>query len=305
MPFRRLFAGLAVLTAAVLVVFVYGMRARAQDTAPGRPDGPRVRTHGHDEAAPGPRTRELSVLAGRGAEIGASVRDLEPAEVEKQKVSGVFVEDVRPDSAAEKAGLKRSDVVVEFDGERVRSARQFSRLVQETPPGRSVRATVMRDGKRTDLQVTPTEGRSAMFRLEGDGLDEHVRGSLGDMRGFLDRMPPMTFDFDLPGFSPRGRLGVTVHELTDQLAGYFGVREGLLVAAVTDDSPAARGGIRAGDVITSVNTHPVRSHEDLVRELAEVHNGETTIGIVREKKEITAKVTLESPRRLSRTARPA
>src|SRR5689334_25424425 len=79
------------------------------------------------------RFQDLMVLAGRGAEIGVQVTD--------GKDGGVLVEEVQPESPAEKAGLKRSDVLVEFDGERVRSTRQFGRLVQETPPGRTVKAT--------------------------------------------------------------------------------------------------------------------------------------------------------------------
>ena len=73
--------------------------------------------------------------------------------------AGVVVEEVQPDSAAEKAGLKHSDVIVEFDGEHVRSARQFTRLVQETASGRTVKATVMRDGQKKELQITPGKGR--------------------------------------------------------------------------------------------------------------------------------------------------
>jgi S1-C subfamily serine protease len=46
---------------------------------------------------------------------------------------------VEADSAAAKGGVKAGDVVVEFDGERVRSARQLTRLVQETPAGRAVK----------------------------------------------------------------------------------------------------------------------------------------------------------------------
>src|SRR5215218_6158897 len=66
------------------------------------------------------RAHDLLVLGGRGAEIGVSIAD--------GAREGVVVEEVRPDSPAEKAGLKRSDLIVEFDGEHLRSARQFSRL---------------------------------------------------------------------------------------------------------------------------------------------------------------------------------
>ncbi len=63
-----------------------------------------------------------------------------------------------PGSAAEKAGIKKGDVIAEFDGERVRGVRHLTRLVTETPDGRTVKAAVMREGKRVDLSVTPDSG---------------------------------------------------------------------------------------------------------------------------------------------------
>ena len=65
------------------------------------------------------RTARLMMLAGRGAEIGVRIAD--------GPTDGVVIEEVQPDSPAEKAGLKQADVIVEFDGEHVRGARQFGR----------------------------------------------------------------------------------------------------------------------------------------------------------------------------------
>src|SRR5690242_14672863 len=125
--------------AAVGAVAILGVRVAAQPP----PDAPR-------DGQP----RDFMVLAGRGAEIGVQVTE--------SKEAGVFVEEVRPDSPAEKAGVKRADIFVTFDGERVRSVRQFTRLVQETPPGRSVKATVVRDGQQRNLEITPREGRGGL-----------------------------------------------------------------------------------------------------------------------------------------------
>src|SRR5947208_3443552 len=83
-------------------------------------------------------------------EIGASVRTAEPDEPRR----GVVVDEVVRDGPADTAGVRRSDVVVEFDGERVHSARQFSRLVQEAVPGRAVIVTIVRDGQKMDVQMT-------------------------------------------------------------------------------------------------------------------------------------------------------
>jgi membrane-associated protease RseP (regulator of RpoE activity) len=129
------------------------------------------------------------------------------------------IDDVSTDSPADKAGLKRSDVIVEFDGERVRSARQFARLVQETPSGRTVKVTITREGQRRDVQVTPDDRRGDVM-VSGDFVGDYMRDLGRDFGRLGDHMPPFNFnfDFDTP-FTSNRRLGVTTEELTGQLAG--------------------------------------------------------------------------------------
>jgi serine protease Do len=264
--------------------------------------------HGQRDDGPERHARGLTVLAGRGAAIGVSVRDVRPAEAGGERTAaGVLVDEVRPDSPAEKAGLKRGDIIVEFDGERVRSARQFSRVVQETPAGRPVKATVVRDGRRSEIEIVPAGGgdRFGDMAIYGD-FEDYMR-DLGREFGHLgDRQSPFdfNFDFDVPGVSAR-RLGVTVEELTGQLAVYFGAKDGLLVTSVAEGSSGERAGLKAGDVITSVNGSPVRSRQDLLRSLRDLpDDNEVTLGIVRDKKETSVKTKVEAPRRTPR-GRPA
>ena len=242
------------------------------------------------------RARELTVLEGRGGEIGVRVSDA--------KSGGVEVTSVQPDSAAARAGLKAGDVILQFDGERVRSSRQFVRLVQETPPGRTVSATVSRDGRRQDLQIATPESRSSAMVIDGDFLRGHI-GDL-DQLEHLDRLRdlPFSFDFNLPMIAGGSRLGVTVTELTRQLAEHLGARGGVLVTSVTDGSPASVAGIQAGDVITSVNGADVESRDDLMRGLRQSDAEDVTIGIVRDKRSMSVKAKLESLRRTMR-GRPA
>ena len=226
------------------------------------------------------------ILDGRGSELGIRIND---------EKDGVKVEEIQPNGPAEKAGMKSGDIIVAFDGEKVRSGRQLVRLVQETPPGRTVTARVRRDGSEKDLQVTPDEGRG--FR--------DLNGRLGDLSDRLsnfnfERMRPFNFDFNLPDVMSGRRLGVSVEELTDQLAKYFGAPDGVLVTAVTDGSAAAKAGLKAGDVITSIDGHRVTSREDLVRDLRDGTSDDVTIGIVRDKKETTAKANVPLPRRSNR-----
>ena len=262
-------------------------------------------------------------LDGRGSQLGVMVSDVDDA-----ARPGVRIDAVHEGSAAAKAGAREGDLVVDFDGERVRSARQLTRLVQESPAGRAVTMTVLRNGATQRLDVTPSEEPTAFTWNDRDG---DPRGELRDdierevRRGLRGReMTPPAFDFRFdraPGLLPtpalptfpfvagRGRLGVQVQSLGDQLAAYFGVASGgVLVSNVTKGSAAEKAGLKAGDVITTVNGTAVRDADALVGELADVKDGaEVSLGLVRDKKATTVKATLEAPQssRARRSTRPA
>jgi serine protease Do len=281
-------------------VSLVGLAALALTFAPAAlgPFAGRAHAQGNTQDRPERRGRAMTVLAGRGSGIGVQISD--------RSEGGVVIDDVVEQSPAEKAGLKRSDVILEFDGERVRSARQFARLVQETPSGRSVKVTIAREGQRRDVQVTPDERRGDVM-VSGDIMGDYFRDfDFGrDFQHFGDRMPPFNFNFDFaPLLGSSRRLGVTTEELTGQLADYFGAKDGVLVSSVADNSAAARAGIKAGDVITSINGSRVGSREDLLRGLRDASSDDVQIGIVRDKKESSVTAKIESPQRRTPRGRP-
>lgn len=248
---------------------------------------------------PVPPAIDFGLLWGSGGQLGVSVRDTRSDELAGARLAqpgGVVVQEVREGSAGAKAGIKAGDIVVEFDGERVRGARHFSRLVRETPADRAVKATIVRDGARQTLDVTP-ESADRISRAIPDFRREFERGM---------RALPRDFDFDLQlprpdVFNPRGRLGVALAPLTDQLASYFGVKEGALVSAVEPDSSADRAGLKAGDVITAVAGRAISGPGDVTARIRESTPGSPLeITIVRDKKEMTMKATLPERRQLTR-----
>ena len=250
--------------------------------------------------APAPDARVL-MLDGRGSTIGVRITDAEK--------EGVRVEEVTEGSPAQKAGIRPGDIVVEFDGERVRSARQLSRLVQETPEGRTVRATVLRGGSRQTLEVTPDSGTHARGEvlLHMPDIGRHIeRGLRALPRGFA-------FDFDVDPeagihIRPRGRLGAQLMPLTEQLAEYFGAKEGVLVSSVDRDSAAAKAGLKAGDVIVAVNGRKVTSAGDIGEEIRGADEGkQVELRVLRDRKEITLKAQVPERRReeTRRFVRPA
>ena len=244
------------------------------------------------------RRGDVFMLDSRGAQLGVRVSDVDV----KDAASGVRIDEVNQDSPAEKAGLREGDVVVEYDGERVRSARQFTRLVQETPDGRTVKIAVLRNGQKQTVDATPEEGRNAWnFQIDGDQIRREIERGLRDFpREFdfrFDDRGPRRFEYRLPErvmpfMGSRGRLGVSVQSLTPELEEYFGAKNGgVLVSSVAQDSAAAKAGIKAGDVITSINGNRVSDTGDLMREL-DGATGELTIVVMRDKQELTLKATL-------------
>ena len=249
-----------------------------------------------------PRAAQVFTMFG-GSRIGVSISDIEAEDVKGKANTGVVIDDVEEDSPAAKAGLKKGDIVVEFDGERVRSVRQFTRLVSETPPGRTVAAAVLRDGQRVSVSVTPRD--SDNFRLDTDrwmGVRPPVVA-----RPSVPPPPPTPMPQVLENFMWRSgnRLGITIDELSPQLAEYFGAKDGVLVSSVEANSAAAKSGVKAGDVITSVNGSSVESGSELRRRLSSLDPGEEfSLGIVRDKRSMTLKGKVESSpdrRRVSRT----
>jgi len=251
------------------------------------------------------RDRRVAMLDGRGSSIGASVSD--------RDAGGILIEDVDDDSPAAKAGIRAGDAIVEFDGERVRSARHFARLVQETANGRSVKATLVRDGSRQTVDVTPEH---AAARFSGNFVLPHIAGDVErELERGLRALPrDFAFDFnwdaDVPDVAvwPRHSIGARLSPLTDQLAEYFGAKDGVLVSSVEPESVAAKAGLKAGDVITSVNGRTVDAPRDVTQELRSGEAGkDVEVAILRDKKSLTLKAQLPARTRPAgrRPARPA
>ena len=260
---------------------------------------PAAITHGQSRDSDKTVFRTFDVV--RGSRLGLTVQDIEESD-RKDVKAGVVVENVDAEGPAEKAGIKTGDAIVEFDGERVRSVRQFQRLVQESAAGRSVSAVLSRGGQRVTVNVTPEawSGDAFGFRLlESPTI---VRPAVPPTPPAAPRTPrpatppaPPAFDWfsgdgPLTIISGRGRLGITTEQIGRQLAEYFGVKDGALVTSVQDDSAAAKAGIKAGDVITNINGSKVYEPSDVSRAINRLEDGaEFTVEVVRDHKTLTLK----------------
>ncbi|MHB8542309.1 MAG: PDZ domain-containing protein [Candidatus Acidiferrales bacterium] len=219
--------------------------------------------------------------------LGVEISEVTPEKVKELKLprlAGVIVSEVLLDSPSTKAGLETNDVILEYDGQPVEGVVQFRRLVRETPPGRSVDVEVDRKGHEQKLTVqVGNRARS---------IDSGLR----------EVLPSRNFDFKFnmpeifPGMTPT--LGVEAEDVTGQLGTYFHVPggEGVLIRDVSADSPAAKAGLKAGDVITRVDGKQVKTVGDLREHLREKRDQKSaSLTIIRQGSQMAVTVTLEAP----------
>ena len=238
--------------------------------------------------------QEAPVVATRmgGGYIGVYLEEVDGEAVSRLGLPaerGALITRVAEDSPAAEAGLLANDVIVGFNGQSVESIRALGRLVRETPAGRSVELDVIRDGRNRQLSVEIGERPGRVFIGPDIAGDWDVRvapghGGHGEHRVFA--------------FGGRGRLGVQLQPLGDQLAEYFGVSGGALIASVREDSPAAAAGLQAGDVITGIGDTEVEDPGDAARAIHEAEEGSLTITVVRDGS--ARSFTVDLPERHSR-----
>jgi serine protease Do len=243
------------------------------------------------EAQPGPpeppRTEIVRVATGAGASfLGVNLAEIDADRARKLNLSeatGVEITRVEDDSPAARAGLKVGDVVLEYNGEKVEGMEQFARLVRETPVGREVKLLITRGGAQQTL-TAKIGSRPAPFGLALPRVEA----------------PPMPAFPDMPRSIMMWRatlLGIEGESLHGQLADYFGVKRGVLVRSVMQDTPAAKAGVKAGDVITKVDDSSVGSPSEITTILRRVRGHKSVpVVLTRDHKEMTLNIEVDENR---------
>ena len=252
-----------------------------------------------------PFDQNFSIFIDGGGFLGVYAENISRENMSRyhvNQVRGVGVTQVIKDSPAEKAGLRKDDVILRLDGENVSSVRKLNRLVSEMAPDQTVRVAISRGG--SEQEVTATIGKRNTPSFAGDllpggskiwkweGTNPKVFKWEGPLSGDRSDLFENNGDFAF-SLSNSRRIGVSTMQLTKQLADYFGIAggKGVLVTSVTDDGPAAKAGVRAGDVITAVDGEAVDSPGDISRVVNRKKDGDITLTIIRNKSQQTIRVT--------------
>ena len=239
-------------------------------------------------------------FVGSGGWLGVGASEVSSAKAKALKLPeerGAVLGRIVPDSPAAKAGLKENDVALEINSQRVEGAEQFRRMIHEIPSGRTATLTVWRDGRTQTIKVTLGRPDSSKLKVLSQmpksfsfSMPElHV---MPDLSG-LDHL--QTFTMVSPGHP---LLGIDAESLRGDFGQFFGAPdgEGVLVREVFTGSPAAIAGLKAGDVITSVDGDHVRSATELREKLLTKKEGKAIqLGVLRNKSEIS--VSVELPQR--------
>ncbi|MGQ9570996.1 MAG: DegQ family serine endoprotease [Thermodesulfovibrionales bacterium] len=189
--------------------------------------------------------------------LGVTIQELTPELSQKfglQKTAGALVSDVAKGSPAERAGITRGDIILEFNGREVKDVGNLRNMVAQSRVGSEVSIKILRSGKEYIVRLVIAE------------LPREIAEAVPST--FLD-------DLEAEAFT-----GLSVMNLTKEIAKQLGLRKdekGVVVVRVEPASPADESGIRKGDIIKEIDKKPIENLEDFNRVVSNLNKNETVL----------------------------
>ncbi len=164
---------------------------------------------------------------------------------------GALVSDVTEDGPADKAGIKRGDVIVSFNGKDVKDVDTLPKLVGATEIGKKANVGIIREGKSLVVEV-----------IIGELKDEKLQAS---------KKPEVEKDF-----------GLVVQNITPEIAKHLNLKDkrGVIVTDVQPGSPAQEGDIKSGDIIKEIDRKPIKNIEDFKEAMKKVNIKEGVVLLI-------------------------
>ncbi len=186
--------------------------------------------------------------------LGVLIQNITPEIAEGMNIKetkGALVADVTPGGPAEKAGIKRGDIIVEFNGHKVEKVVDLTSMVAVTPPGKEAHIKVIREGKEIDVTVKIGE------------LPE--KASMGGEK------------------ESKEKIGLTVEEINPQIANQYNLEEGkgIVITDVEAGSIADESGFQPGDVILEIDGQHIKNMDDYEKAIEKLERGKSVLFLVK------------------------
>lgn len=222
-------------------------------------------------------------LAGDDVQLGVFLQELNDELRAKFDYDGegILVTGIVEGSGAEKAGMQKGEIIVVFNGEMIASTADLIEAIRETRVGEKVKIIAISDGKakkynvvmgaRKDVEEPKKEIRKEHKEPKEQKEPKKYKDALKDT---IKKFTPgvQKYMYVYPG--DRSYLGIQMLELTDQLARFFEVKHGVLVASVVEDGPAEKAGLKAGDVIVTMGEEKIMNGDGLLDVLSNREEGD-------------------------------
>ncbi|NDA61310.1 MAG: PDZ domain-containing protein [Chitinophagia bacterium] len=201
--------------------------------------------------------KELMPLEGAASENKAML-----GVISENNEKGALIKEVSKGSAAEKAGIQAEDIITSINGVAIQNAADLSKEVGKHEPDETIQISYLRNGKNETTTATLTKNQRANIRM--------YRYNRPDNKNFDERIqifpPNRDMDMDmLPGVR-RLQLGVSIQEVESA--------KGVIITAITENSPAARAGLKKDDIILSANGNPIADVNDVRKLLGNSKEGD-------------------------------
>jgi serine protease Do len=241
--------------------------------------------------------------------LGVSIEKVSGDDREEFGVKfGVLVIKVQKDEAADKAGIKKYDVIQYFNDEIIRRSNDLVEAVRAAKPGTNAKIKLIRDGKQKNITVKLGEAKhhsyiwygknkkpfKHFYKHKGEGKDYSFHFNEDFKDGIKKRFKIKRFGGAF--------LGVNLSPVSESLGKYFGIKAdgGALIMKIEKDSPASKAGLMDGDVIVKIGDKAITNPKDVVKYLSKKEKGDKVdIMVMRNKKKKSLKVELAEREGLS------
>lgn len=207
--------------------------------------------------------------------------------VSEKTDKGAKISSVEKESAAEKAGLKKDDIITKIGDTKIEGSDDLYDAIGKYKPEEKVTITYLRDGKQATATTTLGKNKTSspkMFSFNGDDFNGDFKNNFNFSMPKIPRMDGMEFNYNR-----RPRLGLEIQDVEEG--------KGVKILDVDSDTPAGKAGLQKDDVITEIDGKTIASVDDLRTKVRDMKEGDS-IKVTYQRAGKTQTTDLKFPKKL-------